>query len=612
MFRLSPIIRLSLGLVMLTLSILVGADLFGLIPSRTDTIIQERWKICESLAVYFTVTNQKEDPETAGTTLRIITSRNEDILSAAIRLRDGGLVAATANHARYWKNAPAEQQSTPAFVRIPIFEDDHQWGTVEMAFQPLYRGGLAGLWEHTFLKLSVFVVLSGFFLFSFFLKRTLRHLNPSAVVPPRVKAALDTLAEGVVLMNDKELIVHANAAFLNKTGKTIEDLLGQKTSGLGWMKPKSKKLARNLPWLATLNDGEERKGIRLGLTTDNVHHYTFVVSCVPIMDDKKRCRGALATFNDVTKVEEKNEQLKVVIEKLQLSREEIQKKNKVLQVMATRDPLTKCLNRGALFRRFEDQIKGANRYCYEITCIMFDIDHFKLINDNHGHAKGDLVLKGVAGLLLSQKRATDLIGRYGGEEFCVVLPHTSMENAMRTAERYRLAIEQHDFEGLHVTASFGVSSNGYGAEKPEELIDQADQCLYNAKESGRNRVVSWQQLHPDSARRALTSSTDIVDRNRRGKQNADSKSPSPDKHSIDHDNSSSATADEAADLVASALNEISHSSVSMGRQACREENGGLIVQLNRTGVWGRKEPIDSGKPLNVEALSAASKALKQE
>ena len=161
------------------------------------------------------------------------------------------------------------------------------------------------------------------------------------------------------------------------------------------------------------------------------------------------------------------------------------------------DPLTGCLNRRAFFERFEDEWSGISRYGYSLGCIMVDIDHFKLINDNHGHAVGDQVLQRLSEILKTTVRKTDSVCRYGGEEFCVLLPHTDINNTYNAAEKLRQTIEGSMPANLSITASFGVSAYELHARSPQEMIDQADKALYAAKNNGRNRVIRWDQM-PDN------------------------------------------------------------------------------------------------------------------
>ncbi|MEM9587817.1 MAG: GGDEF domain-containing protein, partial [Planctomycetota bacterium] len=129
-----------------------------------------------------------------------------------------------------------------------------------------------------------------------------------------------------------------------------------------------------------------------------------------------------------------------------------------------------------------------------------DVDHFKSVNDTYGHAMGDEVLKAVASTLQEHARPSDLVCRFGGEEFCLLLPATDLEGAKALAENYRVAIMSLEFEKLSVTASLGCStfsddSRSEGrADTFEVMQEQADQCLYHAKRHGRNQVVGYDQV----------------------------------------------------------------------------------------------------------------------
>lgn len=166
------------------------------------------------------------------------------------------------------------------------------------------------------------------------------------------------------------------------------------------------------------------------------------------------------------------------------------KRNEELDYLAARDPLTNCYNRRILFevmnRDFLD-LPQIEEYCI----LMVDIDHFKSVNDTYGHSVGDTVLCGVAELLQANIRKSDSVARFGGEEFCIILPNTTQEQAIRIAEAIRIKVEKATFDDIPVTCSFGVTSIKFKARTPSELIEQADLALYEAKSLGRNQVALW-------------------------------------------------------------------------------------------------------------------------
>ncbi|MEO9275275.1 diguanylate cyclase [Marinomonas sp. 5E14-1] len=167
------------------------------------------------------------------------------------------------------------------------------------------------------------------------------------------------------------------------------------------------------------------------------------------------------------------------------------KRNKELDYLAARDPLTNCYNRRILFK-FMNRDFADSEQIKEYCIILADIDHFKSINDNYGHSTGDSVLCAAAHILQKNVRKNDIVARFGGEEFCIILPHTTSEKATQIAESLRHKIELHDFDQVSLTCSFGISSTQFDAKTPRELIDQADEALFKSKANGRNLVTLWQ------------------------------------------------------------------------------------------------------------------------
>jgi diguanylate cyclase (GGDEF)-like protein len=159
--------------------------------------------------------------------------------------------------------------------------------------------------------------------------------------------------------------------------------------------------------------------------------------------------------------------------------------------------LTGCSNRRAFFERFETEFELSVRENLSLSVMMVDIDHFKSINDDFGHGVGDDVIRQIADVLKSESRANDCVGRYGGEEFCVILVAADVEAAKEVGERARIEFARRmqrpdsATAGRPVTASFGVSTLTSGAADVAKLLDQADQALYESKNNGRNRVTVW-------------------------------------------------------------------------------------------------------------------------
>ncbi|RLB42363.1 MAG: diguanylate cyclase [Deltaproteobacteria bacterium] len=165
-----------------------------------------------------------------------------------------------------------------------------------------------------------------------------------------------------------------------------------------------------------------------------------------------------------------------------------------LEEMATTDGLTGCLNKRALLDQMEQKLMAAQRFGRKLSLIVTDLDHFKAVNDTYGHAAGDRVLKEVGGVLRRVKRETDLVARFGGEEFCVLCEETDVRGARLLAERVREELEKTElvteFGTLKVTASLGVATFPDHASTAADLFVQGDKALYEAKNRGRNQVCT--------------------------------------------------------------------------------------------------------------------------
>jgi two-component system, cell cycle response regulator len=168
--------------------------------------------------------------------------------------------------------------------------------------------------------------------------------------------------------------------------------------------------------------------------------------------------------------------------------------NARLEALAHVDPLTQLLNRRALIVKLVAELERVRRYNAPLSVLMLDVDHFKLVNDTHGHLAGDQVLEAMGTLLQRAARTVDTVARYGGEEFAIVLPETGEQGAIAFAERLRAKIESNGFsigrgQELHLTISVGVTTfPAARATSAEGLLDCADQALYRAKQDGRNLV----------------------------------------------------------------------------------------------------------------------------
>ncbi len=323
-------------------------------------------------------------------------------------------------------------------------------------------------------------------------QRTCQLIFLGSVVPDRVRSALDVLANGVLILDEKGRIVLANNSFSESVGKPPKEIIGLLPSVFPWQVPGSDRRAgqrgskgnerRSLPgfngrrksilvWEKVLASGKEITGQILSLTVDG-NECIYLVNCSPINDEKGSRKGAMVGFDDVTEIEEKNTALTQMLAELESSKSVVEEQNRELNLLATRDPLTNCFNRRSLYERFEPALKKAIENQYSLSCIMVDIDHFKSINDNFGHQAGDEIIVGVADILREVVRDQDVVSRYGGEEYCILLPGLDAFDARKVAERCRCRIEMRSYGSKKITASFGISSLRDEPLTSDQLIDR--------------------------------------------------------------------------------------------------------------------------------------------
>jgi two-component system cell cycle response regulator len=174
---------------------------------------------------------------------------------------------------------------------------------------------------------------------------------------------------------------------------------------------------------------------------------------------------------------------------------ELRDKNASLERLSTIDPVTGLRTRRWVNEFLAFEVLRSTRYHTPLALLMADLDHFKQVNDSHGHRAGDAVLRDVAGTVQKTLRSTDVVGRWGGEEFLVVLPQTDLDGAVALAERVRQAVEYASSEAegagpVSITLSIGVAALGGALATADALVEAADGALYEAKGAGRNRVAA--------------------------------------------------------------------------------------------------------------------------
>lgn len=299
-----------------------------------------------------------------------------------------------------------------------------------------------------------------------------RSLTQDDISPALFKKAIAFSANAVLITDVNGVILYVNPAFTNITGYTREEAIGN-TPRLLKSGEQPEAFYRNM-WQTILR-GEVWRG-EMTNRKKNGRIYWEYMTIAPMQNEAGKITHFVAIKEDITRRK---------LAELELERR------------ATTDPLTGVSNRRHFFEHGELLFAAAQQHqTAALTGLMIDIDHFKSINDRYGHLVGDAVLVEIASRLQRQLRPGDLLGRYGGEEFAVLLPRTGQKEGREIAERLRLACARCPIvlpDGMiTVTVSIGVAHVGQFIATLQDLLNSADRMLYLAKNLGRNRVASWQ------------------------------------------------------------------------------------------------------------------------
>ena len=499
-----PVGRICIGLVSLTLFLIFVADFaFGVLRDDVELAQRVRKGITEDMAIQLAILIQKEDKDSVQRTIDALSSREGEITSVGIRRNSGDVYIQTAEHDRLW--VPLKDgKSTITHVAVPVYAGKDVWGTVEVSFRQVVPKTVMGWVKHPLVLLLVVISVGGYLLYYWYMLRVLEHLDPTKAIPDRVRKALDTLTEGVIVLDTNGRVVLANEAFRELHGEDKVGLSARRASEIPWLKNAlgEERTAEEHPWAVAMRDGATVTGDMLEIPHVDDGPRKAKLAASPITDGRGAVRGCLVSFTDVTELDRKNTELQGALSELESSRQKIEAQNEELKGLANIDPLTGCLNRRAFFEQAEDILKKAKQDGSPVCCLMTDIDKFKGFNDQYGHAVGDQVLVQVARVLKAALRPTDVLCRYGGEEFCILLPGVDALRAAVVSERIRFRVEAQagpgirSMPGLRVTSSFGLSSMEFGAPNLKTLMEEADQALYAAKQAGRNKVVRFDEMPP--------------------------------------------------------------------------------------------------------------------
>jgi diguanylate cyclase (GGDEF)-like protein len=493
--KLSAIPRMTIGLVSLAVLLLLVADLaLGLFPSEAATKRQINSRVAQGLAMQVAVLLQKRDWSAAEQSLRAVQSASPEVASIGLRRADGRLLVQAGPHPNAWDDGGGALSQS---VTVPLLSNGHDWGQLEVAYKPLGLADLPGWLFSGPARLMLMFTLAAGLVYYLYLRRMLEHLDPAAAVPDRVRSAFDSLVEGVLVVDLQGRILLVNKAFeaLRPPGDE-RPMVGLRAQSLLWLQP-AEPGTDAAPWLNAVNMGANSRALRFVVRApgEELPRAHVTLNCSPLHDEQGGLRGCLVSLGDVTELELSHRQLMDVLADLAMSKQELVEKNTALELLANHDMLSGCLNRRAFFELGQALLDRALYDNSPLVCVMADIDHFKRINDTWGHGVGDQAIQRFAELLRQQIRPGDLLGRYGGEEFCLILPGATETRGMSLAETLRQVVACNDGEGLEpgsavtLSASFGVAMLSKQGARLSDLIELADQAMYVAKKTGRNRVV---------------------------------------------------------------------------------------------------------------------------
>jgi len=274
---------------------------------------------------------------------------------------------------------------------------------------------------------------------------------------------VENMQDAIVVLDSDQRVIDLNPSAIKLFGRKRGEIIGELFSGV-------------------ITDKETAKRIVESTQTELFMNNRYLQALnTRISALSREAQGFLIVFRDIS-------ELKNTQDKLEKAKDDLQKANLELQVMANTDHLTNLPNRRSFLERFFLEVARKERQDGALSMLILDLDHFKNINDTHGHAAGDEVLRRVSTIIKDSAREYDIAGRLGGEEFGLILPGTDLDGATNYAERLRKSIQtSHAENEIPITASIGLTVANKGMSV-EQIIESADIALYRSKEAGRNRV----------------------------------------------------------------------------------------------------------------------------
>ncbi len=337
-------LRLAVGLVCVGAGLILGCQWLGFIPDARLVESRARSARCETLATISATMIQSGQWSQLTSILRREVDRDAGLLTAVVRSHGGRVHADSGPHDEAWRLS-SEDHSVQV-IEVPISLGEGPWGQIEFAFVSSDDGLLSRMIHHPMFRLIGFFVVTGLGIFFLIVARVLRLFNAVQVVPDRVRSALDTLAEGLLVLDESEKIILANRAFSDTVGVPSEQLAGKHAGTLNWICNDHHGID-DYPWSRAIRERKPQTEQMLRYRLQDDRECIFSINSAPIQATDGRHRGALVTLRDVTHMEEHRAELETMLAMLRSSKDEISRKNRELEILATQDALTGCLNRRA-------------------------------------------------------------------------------------------------------------------------------------------------------------------------------------------------------------------------------------------------------------------------
>ena len=305
--------------------------------------------------------------------------------------------------------------------------------------------------------------------------------NSPKIIPIARDKVIEHIPEMVFVLDEKERIVDANAVAQKWLGKSLEEIIGGDPIDV----------FRDWPQLLQRFFFMEYTREEVEIPGNPPRILETIMT--PIFNSDSKLEGRVILAYDITDRKNLEKKLQTLNEFLQVQLEENKRLSQQLQEQAIRDPLTGVYNRRYFSEALDNETFRAMREHIPFSLVILDVDHFKRINDTYGHKCGDLILKSLAQFLHDNIRRSDIICRFGGEEFVILMPDANIESAYERTETFRKQFEamMHAYEGrkIHSTFSAGIASFPIHSTSGESLLGMADLALYQSKAQGRNRIT---------------------------------------------------------------------------------------------------------------------------